>query len=179
MRKAVLSIRSLLLAATLLPIPLAAQTHTSQADFDLNVSIDPATHELEVHATIEVPASYAGQTLEFLLTNAVEIVQAEPAVRRLPYDDRQGFTGINGSSVELTQSGHTARYEVKLPPGDTTLHISYRGVINFALGDLKEQYTRGFRSTAGYYRRAGYLSRRQLTVVSVFQRQPGHIPAAK
>ncbi len=140
---------SWLLAATLLPIALAAQTDATQTDFDLSVSIDPATHQLEVHATIEVPATYAGQSLEFLLTDAVEIVQAEPTVRRLPYDDSQGFTGINGSSIELTESGHTARYQVKLPSGGTTLRISYRGVINFALGDLKEQYTRGFRSTAG------------------------------
>jgi hypothetical protein len=79
-----------LLAATLLPAALAAQTDTSQADFDLNVSIDPATHQLEVHATIEVPATYAGQTLEFLLTDAVEIVQAEPESGACPTTTARG-----------------------------------------------------------------------------------------
>jgi len=138
-----------LLATALLSLSLATWAGVPQADFALDVRIDPTTHMLEVRADIELPETYAGQTLEFLLTDAVEIVKAEPAVQRLPDDDSQGFTGINGSSVELTESGHVARYQVQLPPGGTELHVTYRGAINFALGDEKEQYTRGFRSTAG------------------------------
>ena len=38
---------------------------------------------------------------------------------------------------------------MRLSPDETRLKLTYRGTINFALGNLKEQYTRGFRSTAG------------------------------
>ena len=149
-----------LLALLTLALPtLAAQAGVSQADFTLDIDIAPGESTIEVEARIELPEDYAGRQLEFLLTDAVEIVSAEPAVEKLPFDSNadsaddgesiSGFTGINGSSVDLTDSGHAARYRVTLPAGQTTLQIRYRGIINFALGDLKEQYTRGFRSTAG------------------------------
>jgi len=137
------------LSAILFSVALVARAGVPHADFALDIRIDPASSELEVRADIELPDTYAGQTLEFLLTDAVEIVAAEPAVQRLSYDGSQGFTGINGSSVDLTDSGHVARYQVQLPPGETKLSLTYRGAINFALGDMKEQYTRGFRSTDG------------------------------
>ncbi|MFW2403271.1 MAG: peptidase M28, partial [Gammaproteobacteria bacterium] len=138
-------IAATLLLAGLLPA-LAAEQH---ADFSLDVQVDPATHLLDVTAQIDLPDAYAGKTLEFLLTDAVEIVSSEPAVRSLPYDGSKGFTGINGSSVEMNDNGHAARYQVQLPAGATSISLTYRGAVNFPLGDLKEQYTRGFRSTAG------------------------------
>jgi len=137
------------LAVPLLALAVTVQAGVANTDFSLDIGIDPVTHNLSVQADIVLPSRYAGQTLEFLLTDAVEIMEAEPAVQRLPYDDSKGFTGINGSSVEMTDSGHAARYQVQLPPDGTTLRLVYRGTINFALGDMKEQYTRGFRSTAG------------------------------
>ncbi|MAF84106.1 MAG: M20/M25/M40 family metallo-hydrolase [Gammaproteobacteria bacterium] len=140
-------------ATPLLFLTAATWADTPHANFALDTRIDPVTHKLEIQADIVLPEIYAGKTLEFLLTDAVEITSAQPAVQRLPFDinedDNKGFTGINGSSVELTDSGHIARYQVQLPANSTTLHIAYQGTINFALGDEKEQYTRGFRSTAG------------------------------
>ena len=150
MNRAVTHITSWLLTAPLLSMAMATWADTPHTNYVLDVLINPVTHELKVRTDIELPETYAGQTLEFLLTDAVEIIKAEPAVKRLPKEDnRQGFTGINGSSVEMNDNEHAARYQVKLPPGSTTLHFTYRGTINFALGDMKEQYTRGFRSTAG------------------------------
>ena len=141
------------LPVLLFSLAVTARAGVPHTNLALDVRIDPASSEIEVQADIELPEAYTGQTLEFLLTDAVEIVQAEPAVQRLPFDSEgggsQGFTGINGSSVDLTDSGHAARYRVQLQPGETTLSLTYRGAINFALGDMKEQYTRGFRSTAG------------------------------
>jgi len=128
-----LRMRSWLLAAPLLSLALAAQADTPHTNYALDVLINPVTHELKVRADIELPETYAGQTLEFLLTDAVEIIKAEPAVKRLPKDNSQGFTGINGSSVEMNDNEHAARYQVKLPPGSTTLHFTYRGTINFAI----------------------------------------------
>ncbi|MEE4185035.1 MAG: M20/M25/M40 family metallo-hydrolase [Gammaproteobacteria bacterium] len=123
-----------------------ADSHSSYA---LDIGIDPTTHVLDVSATVVLPAQYAGQTLEFLLTDAVEILDSSAPVERLPYDGSVGFSGINGTSVELTEEGNVAQYRVSMPAGVATLTLRYKGVINFALGDLKEQYTRGFRSTAG------------------------------
>jgi len=143
----------ILWAAALALLTLTARAGVPNADFSLDVTINPIVHAVQVEAKIELPDDYAGQQLEFLLTDAVEIVSSTPAVERLAFtadgDGVTGFTGINGSSVDLTDSGHAARYRVELPPGSTTLQIRYRGKINFSLGDLKEQYTRGFRSTAG------------------------------
>ena len=143
-----------LLAIPLLFLSLMAWADTPHTNLALDLRIDPPEHMLEVQVDIELPETYAGQTLEFLLTDAVEIIQAEPAVQRLPFDDskgdgNKGFTGINGSSIEMSENGHAARYQVRLSPDETRLKLTYRGTINFALGDLKEQYTRGFRSTAG------------------------------
>ncbi|RLA00482.1 MAG: peptidase M28, partial [Gammaproteobacteria bacterium] len=149
MNKAVTRTTSWLLAAPLLLLSMATWAGTPHASYTLDVQIDPVTHKLEVSTDIKLPENYAGQTLEFLLTDAVEIVASEPAVKQLPKDDSKGFTGINGSSVEVADDSPTARYQVQLPPGSTSLHLTYRGTVNFTLGDEKEQYTRGFRSTAG------------------------------
>jgi len=138
-----------LTAAPLLLLALATLADNSRADYTLDIHVDPATHELDVRADIVLPETYAGQTLEFLLTDAVKIVSAVPAVKQLPRDKSKGFSGINGSSTELSDNGHAARYQVRLPAGGTTIHIEYRGAINFVLGDMKEQSTRGFRRTAG------------------------------
>lgn len=132
--------------------PESARSTSASADhsrYDLEISIAPDTHELDISATVALPEAYAGQTLEFLLTDAVEIVESSAPVERMPYDGSVGFSGINGTSVALTEEGHVAQYRVTLPAGAATLKMRYSGVVNFALGDLKEQYTRGFRSTAG------------------------------
>ncbi len=146
-------IRALVVCCMFLPTAHAQDrdqsTEHALTDFDLRVEINPDTHKLEVEATIELPQAYAGETVEFLLTDAVDIISAEPSVERLPYEGSQGFTGINGSSVDLTDQGHVARYRVTVPAENAQLKIRYQGVINFALGGQKEQYTRGFQSTAG------------------------------
>ncbi len=118
-------------------------------DYRLGVTIDPTTHLLQVQAEVALPASYAGQTVEFVLTDAVEITASTPAVEALPYDGESGFTGINGSSVNLTETGNVARYRVTFPADSSVFSLDYSGPVNFALGGQKEQYTRGFQSTAG------------------------------
>jgi len=135
--------------APLFLLALAAWGDTPHPDYTLDVHIDPATHELRADITIALPETLAGQSLEFLLTDAVEIVTADPAVKKLPGDGSKGFSGINGSSAEMSDDNHAVRYRAQLPPGGTTLHVTYRGEINFPLGDMKEQSTRGFRRTAG------------------------------
>ena len=116
--------------------------------YDLQVVIDPATNSLDVTAEVRLTDAYAGEAAEFVLTNAVEIVESSPAVEPLPYDGAAAFSGINGTSVNLTETGNVSRYRVQF--GDEpVLKLRYTGEVNFALGGLKEQYTRGFQSTAG------------------------------
>ncbi|MGI9341456.1 MAG: hypothetical protein ACR2QV_01315, partial [Gammaproteobacteria bacterium] len=149
------SARNRLAVAAMVLLAVAARAEqVPYADYTLELGVDPMSSRLEATAEIELPEASAGRTVEFLLTSAVEITAAEPPVERVPLgagdaSGVQGFTGINGSSVELDDSGHAVRYRVTLPDGDTSVRIEYSGAVNFALGDLKEQYTRGFRSTAG------------------------------
>jgi len=150
---------TLVAALSMTNVFAAAGLVNAVADYTLEVRIAPDTHMLEVSADIELQETYAGQSVEFLLSDAVEIVSSSVPVKRLEYDGATGFTGINGSSVDLAETGHVARYSVDLPAGGTSLAISYRGPVNFALGGQKEQYTRGFQSTAGIINEQGiYLA---------------------
>lgn len=135
-----------LLLLSLVAVPVFALNTIA---YDLDIKIDPVSHGLEAAMTIELPEELAGATVDFLLTNAVEIVESNPPVRRLSAEDAEGFSGINGASSELVSADHTARYQVSLAPGRRTLTLRYVGEIYFPLGDLKEEYTRGFRETAG------------------------------
>jgi len=136
-----------LLAAWLLSAPCAWSA--ARVDYRLEVSVDPHSHELAVVATMTLPAEMAGQAVEFLLSDGVEIESATPAVKRMPQADVEGFVGINGSSSTLAEDSHAVRYALQLPADGTTVTLNYRGDIYFPLGDLQEQYTRGFRETAG------------------------------
>jgi hypothetical protein len=153
--------RSAIVAAGLLfcRLAVAAGDPNTVAAYELQVAVDPVANLLDVTAAISLQDTYAGKTVEFLLSDALVVTNSRPAVERLPYDGSKGFTGINGSSVDLAETGHVARYRVKLADGVSDFEISYRGAVNFALGGQKEQYTRGFQSTAGIVSEEGiYLA---------------------
>ncbi len=148
---------TLLLAA--LPAGAADEPQAVVADYELQIELSPARNMLDVRAVIELADIYAGKPVEFLLTDAVEVLQSDPPLESLPFEEGQGFSGINGSSVDLTEEGHEARYRAVLPPGSTRLELRYRGKVNFPLGGQAEQYTRGFQSTAGIVAKQGiYLA---------------------
>ena len=65
------------------------------------------------------------------------------------YSEFDGFFGINGASIELSTDLELARYRLGSFPEDGELTISYRGRVDFGLSAQKEEYTRGFRETAG------------------------------
>ena len=135
-----------------IPLLLFLATGTAQAQnathYQLDVAIEPATHQLTVSAAVELPPEFAGRTVEFLLTSALQIDDAEPEISRLPYE-QGGFTGINGSSVVLGKLDAIARYRVTLPEGLSTLKLSYGGTVNFPLSSPEEEYARGIIETAG------------------------------
>jgi hypothetical protein len=149
------------LSAAFLAAALLASTASAQAivKYDFALEIEPDSHALYATARINLPPELAGQTVEFLLTDAVEITSSEPAVKRIAADGAEGFVGINGSSVTLTETGHVARYQLRVPDSGAPFELRYEGNVNFPLGDMKEQYTRGFRSTSGIISDAGiYLA---------------------
>ena len=144
-----------------LAIALLASTAWAETDVAYNfaLEIEPDSNALYATVRINLPPELAGQTIEFLLTDAVEITSSEPAVKRIPADGIEGFVGINGSSVTLNETGHVARYQLRVPDDGAPFELRYEGSIDFALGDEKEQYTRGFRSTSGIISEEGiYLA---------------------
>ncbi len=126
--------------------------------YELDVGIEPGTHQLQVSAVVELPPEFAGRSVEFLLTSALQIDDSDPNVTRLQYE-QGGFTGINGSSVVLGQLDAIARYRVTLPEGSSTLKLTYGGTVNFPLSSPEEEYARGIIETAGLVRSDGvYLA---------------------
>ena len=120
----------------------------NETHYQLDVGIEPGTHQLKVSAVVELPPEFAGRTVEFLLTSVLPIDDSDPNVNRLPYE-AGGFTGINGSSVELGDLKAIARYRVTLAEGSSTLKLSYSGTVNFPLSSPEEEYARGLTETAG------------------------------
>lgn len=139
----------LLALGILMAEPLAAQTVEPPAHFTLDVAVDPADRSLTADVSFQVPASDAGKSIEFLLASSLEILDSEPAISRIPSDDRRTFTGINGSAATITASGRATRYRVTLPAAGRIVRLRYRGRVDFGFETSGQEYARGFSETAG------------------------------
>jgi len=96
----------------------------------LRIELDPASHRLAVEDVITLPG--AGPQ-EFELNAALSILS--------PTDGLETVAAVEGSGAD--------RYRLTTVPEGNTLRIRYQGTVDFGLSDEKEQYTRGFRQTAG------------------------------
>ncbi len=134
----------LLLAARAPALPVDGRVSHAMA-----VSLDPASHRLAVTDTVRLSARPADGVVDFVLNGAFRLTRSEPAAREVALGQDATFFGINGTSAENAGQVRVKRYRVSLPAGATTLAVSYEGVVDFGLSDAKEQYTRGFRETAG------------------------------
>ena len=139
----------LIFAFLAIAVPVSTVCAEGKVAYDFALEIEPDSNALYATVRINLPPALAGKEVEFLLTDAVEITSSEPDVTRVSADGVEGFVGINGSSVTLTETGHVARYRLRVPDDGAPFELRYEGNIDFALGDQKEQYTRGFRSTSG------------------------------
>ena len=119
------------------------------AHYDMVASLKPADHGLAVQMAIDLPPEHAGATVEFLLTSKLDITKSDPKVKKLGPAGDEGFQGINGSSVDLSERAEVTRYQVTFPADSTHLELTYRGPIQFALESQEEEYARGFRVTPG------------------------------
>ena len=115
----------------------------------MSVSLDPAAHLLSVSDTIQLSARPADGAVDFVLNAALKIAKSDPPVREVPMGVDAAFFGINGTSEGVAQGARLKRYRAQLPAGSVALALTYSGNVNFGLSDAKEEYTRGFRETAG------------------------------
>jgi hypothetical protein len=115
----------------------------------LTIELDPVTHEIEIVDRIQLPAGLANGGADFLLSAALEIRDSDTSLEKIVVGPVIGFYGINGSSVELGETVELARYRLAAPPESGEVTVTYGGKIDFGLSDQKEEYTRGFRETAG------------------------------
>ena len=113
------------------------------------VAFDPATHTLKVTDRIQLAARPADGIVDFVMSAALRVTRSEPEVREIPLGKDAAFFGINGTGEATGRQVGVKRYRATLAPGQTGLSVSYEGRVDFGLSDKKEEYTRGFRETAG------------------------------
>jgi membrane-associated protease RseP (regulator of RpoE activity) len=144
----------------------AAPTTPSSSDrvhHSLKVTLDPARGWLSVEDRMSLPADPSGRGRqgslgvtagEFLLHAGLKVAASEPAVEEVPLGDAARFFGINASTTEVPLK----RYRAARPAAGT-VRLRYEGKFDFGLSDQKEEYTRGFRETAGIVSKEGvYLA---------------------
>ena len=130
----------------------------------MKVTLDPARGWLSVTDDAEPSGGFLGSpagskslgmTGEFLLHAGLKVTASEPAVTEVPLGDTARFFGINSSAVSVPLK----RYRVAVPAAGGTVRLQYEGKFDFGLSDQKEEYTRGFRETAGIVSKEGvYLA---------------------
>ncbi len=127
----------------------ASLSAADRVHHNLTIELDPAAHRLNITDQIQLPSRLASEALELLLNSSFEILESNAKLEVVPVGETTGFYGINGSSVELGNQVEINRYRVTGLPAGEPLSITYAGTIDYGLSDQKEEYTRGFRETAG------------------------------
>ena len=142
--------RSLLLAVLLSCFGLGAWAGEN-VRHELEVELDPISHELIVRDTIVLPESLAARAegVEFLLNASLKVEQSDPPLEVVAEVGEGEALAVNGAGSERTSAAALTRYRPVLIPEDRTLTVLYRGPFDFGLSDQKEEYTRGFRDTVG------------------------------
>jgi hypothetical protein len=130
-------------------VGLAGPASADYITHQMEVALEPGTGGIEVTDRIHLGSPPGDEPVELLLNAALEIESASPPLEKVPLGEFDGFFGINGASIELDTDLELARYRLTEYPEDGLLTISYEGNMNFGLSDQKEEYTRGFRETAG------------------------------
>jgi aminopeptidase N len=142
---------AVLSATAALAAAAAASPEPSRVRHALRVTLDPARGWLSVADTLTLPAG----TTEFLLHAGLKVGRSDPAVTEVPLGDTARFFGINASTLSVPLK----RYRVALPADGGSVRVEYEGKFDFGLADQKEEYTRGFRETAGIVSKDGvYLA---------------------
>ncbi len=99
----------------------------------LSVALTPETNGLRVSDRITLPETLCQAGTEFTLHEALQITASTPAVE----------------PVEQQPQPPRRSYRLSSKPQDGVLELTYEGSIRHELSEQKEEYTRGFRQTAG------------------------------
>ena len=118
----------LLLSSLLLP---ASFDDEAPVGHRIDARLDPGRASLEVQATLTLPPEVAGEGSTLQLHPGLEVISSVPPLEPLAVDGTL----------------RTWRLSADAPGGILELH--YAGSISHALGDQREEYTRGFRETLG------------------------------
>jgi len=102
----------------------------------MEITIHPESHLITVTDRIRLP-----DTREFRLNASLEITHSEPSVSHILLAETE---------LSATSQHHPPlkAYRVETPTSDT-LTLSYQGALDHGLSPQEEEYTRGFRETAG------------------------------
>jgi aminopeptidase N len=144
--------------------PVTAAASPGRVHHSLKVMLDPTREWLSVEDVMVVPVDSwgPGRTeslgmagMEFVLNSGLRITASEPSVEEAALGAIGRFSGINSS----TEQAPLKRYRVASPGPAGTVRLRYAGKFDFGLSDQKEEYTRGFRETAGILSKQGvYLA---------------------
>ncbi|HTV01314.1 MAG TPA: M20/M25/M40 family metallo-hydrolase [Luteitalea sp.] len=146
----VLGLLCVLLGASILPSRAQAPPHHT-----LDVRLEPATARITVRADVRPPAGV--REVEFLLHARLQITRSEPVVHQRPLGDVAWLGDVEGGTPRMAST--MTRYAVTLPAEATVLHLEYAGALDFPVSDVREEYTRGFRTTPGLIGQQGvYLT---------------------
>ncbi len=137
------------LLACMVPAPAQAAPVTGRPKHAMTIAVDPASHKLTVTDRVQLPSRPADGVVEFVMNAALRVTRSEPEAREVPLGADARFFGINGTGEGTERQVGVKRYRATLPAGASSLVVAYEGAVNFGLSDKKEEYTRGFRETAG------------------------------
>jgi len=144
----------LLIAGLLLSGWLAARP--VRPHHQLQVSLDPASHRLDVTDTITLAPPHRPEGIHFLLHGDLEAecltegIQLQTETGEL----KSSFFGINTAEFHLSDRIPVRHYSLRLPEGsdpdaELTVTLRYRGAIHHPVQQLGEEYARGFSETPG------------------------------
>ncbi len=146
---------ALIFASLAAPAQAQAQAQApAQAEwpaYQLNSTIDPATHRLTTVAEVTLPAGLAGQQIEFVLGANFQVTASNPTVEQLPTEaGAKAFAGINGTSEALADQRGVTGYRLTLPAGGSKFRVEYTGLVDIPPTTSAEEYARSFAETPGY-----------------------------
>jgi aminopeptidase N len=135
--------------AALAPAHALSSPVTGRPRHSMTIAVGPASHKLTVTDRVQLPNRPADGVVDFVLSAALRVTRSEPEARDVPLGADAMFFGINGTGGATGRQVGVKRYRATLPAGSSSLVVSYEGLVDFGLSDKKEEYTRGFRETAG------------------------------
>ena len=138
---------SLAIVGAVLFAALAAGDEGPKVHHQLAVELDPAARMLRATDRLTLPENLAGQPVELVLNAALKITASSEPIIEMELGDVEPFVGNNGSSAGLGTD--LVRYRFLAAPDGGVFSMDYEGAFHFGLGDPKEEYSRGFRETAG------------------------------